>query len=331
MKKLSAVGAAVTFAARAALRFTRRYDLRAKVAVVTGGSRGLGLVLARELAARGAQVAICARDAAALERARADLGGDALAVACDVTIPADVGRMIDAVRARFGRIDVLVNNAGVIEVGPMDLMTDADFERAFRTHVWGPLHAMRAVLPEMRARRSGRIVNIASIGGKLSVPHLLPYSASKFALVGLSAGMRAEVLRDGVYITTACPGLVRTGSPRHATFKGKHRAEYAWFAIADSLPLVSISAEAAARDIVDALEHGDAEVVVSAPAQLATKLAGLLPNLTQELLGVVARFLPGPGTAGTEAHTGAASASAAAPSILTALTERAAARNNENN
>ncbi len=331
MKKLSAVGAAAAFAARAALRFVRRYDLRDKVAVVTGGSRGLGLVIARELVARGAHVAICARDAAALERARVDLGGDAVAVVCDVTIPAEVVRMIEEVRARFGQIDVLVNNAGIIEVGPMDLMTDADFERAFRTHVWGPLHAMRAVLPEMRARKSGRIVNIASIGGKISVPHLLPYSASKFALVGLSAGMRTELLPDRVYVTTACPGLMRTGSPRNASFKGKHRAEYAWFAISDSLPLVSISAEAAARDIVDALEHGDAEVVVSGTAKLATKLAGLLPNLTQEVLGVVARFLPGPGGAGTEAHTGAASASAAAPSILTTLTERAAARNNENN
>src|SRR6185503_4123757 len=122
-----------------------------------------------------------------------------------------------------------------------------------------------AVLPEMRARREGRIVNITSIGGKISVPHLLPYSASKFALVGLSEGLRAELAKDGIVVTTICPGLMRTGSPRNATFKGQHRAEYAWFSIGDSLPVTAMSADRAARQILTACKRGEAEVVLSVP------------------------------------------------------------------
>src|SRR5918912_3423887 len=129
-------------------------------------------------------------------------------------------------------------------------MTLEDFEQAMAVHFWGPLYATLAVLPQMRARRDGRIVNISSIGGKVSVPHLVPYSASKFALAGLSDGLRAELSKENVIVTTVCPGLMRTGSPRNATFKGKHRDEYAWFSISDALPLTSMSAERAARQII---------------------------------------------------------------------------------
>lgn len=99
----------------------------------------------------------------------------------------------------------------------------------------------------MRRQRGGRIVNVSSVGGKIGVPHLLPYTASKFALTGLSEGLRVELKRERILVTTVCPGLMRTGSPRNALFRGKHKREYAWFAIADSLPLLSISAESAAR------------------------------------------------------------------------------------
>src|SRR5262249_9500692 len=144
-------------------------------------------------------------------------------------------------------------------------------------------------------RGEGRIVNIASIGGELSVPHLLPYSASKFALVGLSSGLRAELAKDGIIVTTVCPGLMRTGSPWNATFKGQHRIEYAWFSVSDALPVVSLSADRAARQIVAACKRGDAEVILSLPAQLAVLFYGLFPGLTSDLFGLINRFLPGPG------------------------------------
>ena len=135
------------------------------------------------------------------------------------------------------------------------------------TNFWGMLYPTLALLPEMRARRSGRIVNITSIGGKLGIPHLLPYSASKFAAVGFSQGLRAELAGDGIKVVTVCPGLMRTGSPRNAIFRGQHRSEYAWFSISDALPGLSISAESAARRIVAACRRGDAEVLFPHPGQ----------------------------------------------------------------
>src|SRR5262249_50390239 len=148
-------------------------------------------------------------------------------VPCDITDRERVEEMVAVVQYRWGPVDVLINNAGTISVGPVETMTLDDYRRAMRTHFWGPLYTIHAVLPAMRRRGTGRIVNISSIGGKVSVPHLLPYNASKFALVGYSEGLRAELARDGIVVTTVCPGLMRTGSPRHAFFKGRHRAEYA--------------------------------------------------------------------------------------------------------
>jgi NAD(P)-dependent dehydrogenase (short-subunit alcohol dehydrogenase family) len=181
-----AAGAGALLAAKWLTRYLSDYELRGRVVLVTGGSRGLGLVLARQFAREGARVAICARDEAELERARLDLekrGADAFAVKCDVTIDSEVREMIKRIHEHFGPIDVLVNNAGVIQVGPLETMGTEDFRQAMNTHFWGPLNTILAVLPEMRRRQSGRIVNISSIGGKIGIPHLVPYSASKFALV----------------------------------------------------------------------------------------------------------------------------------------------------
>lgn len=324
------VGATALLAARRLL--ARSYSLDGKVVMVTGGSRGLGLLIARELAERGAHLVLCARDGDALERAREDLAGrgaEVLVVPCDVGDPDQVDNLVARVRERFGRIDAVVNNAGVIQVGPLETMDRADYEEAMRVHFWGPLNVTLALLPEMRERREGRIVNITSIGGKVSIPHLLPYAASKFALVGLSEGLRAELAREGVCVTTVVPGLMRTGSPRNAFFKGRHRAEYAWFKLGGSLPAVSIDAERAARRIVQALERGEAEAILSAPAKLATWFHGLFPGLTVELLGLVNRLLPRAGGIGSERALGKDSEGVLTKSWLTSLTEKAAVQNNE--
>jgi short-subunit dehydrogenase len=237
--------------------------------------------------------------------------------------------MIAKSHNHFGRIDVLVNNAGVIEVGPFEVMTLEDFGAAMDTHFWGPVYATLAVLPEMQRRQAGRIVNIASIGGKLSVPHLVPYCASKFALVGFSEGLRAELLKDGIRVTTVCPGLMRTGSARNAEFKGQHRAEYALFSLSAGLPFTSMKAERAARQIICACKRGEAEVVLSIQAQLASLFHGIFPGLTSDLLGLVTELLPGPGGIGEQKAKGKDSASSISPSILTMLNDRAALRNNE--
>jgi NAD(P)-dependent dehydrogenase (short-subunit alcohol dehydrogenase family) len=308
------------------------YSLAGKTVLITGGSRGLGLALAREVTAQGAKVAICGRDPGALERARASLariGAEVVAVTCDVTQLGDVQALVDQVRDRLGPIDVLVNNAGVIEVGPAETMSLADYEEAMSTNFWGMLYPTLAVLRHMRERREGRIVNITSIGGKLGIPHLLPYSASKFAAVGFSQGLRAEVAGDGIRVVTVCPGLMRTGSPRNAIFRGRHRSEYAWFSISDSLPGLSISAERAARRIVAACRRGDAEVLFPVPARVAAVINAIAPGLTADALSVVGRLLPGPGRRPSGRRTGAQSQSWVSPSWLTRLGDRAARKYNQ--
>jgi NAD(P)-dependent dehydrogenase (short-subunit alcohol dehydrogenase family) len=325
-----ATGAGVFWAVRQ-LRLSS-YSLWEKTVLITGGSRGLGLALAREAAAQGARVAICGRDGSSLERASHSLGligAEVLAVPCDVTQPSSVIDLFDQVHQRFGPIDVLINNAGVIEVGPSETMSLDDYEEAMATNFWGMLNPTLAVLPEMRERRAGRIVNITSIGGKLGIPHLLPYSASKFAAVGFSQGLRAEVAGDGIKVVTVCPGLMRTGSPRNAIFRGQHRSEYAWFSISDALPGLSISAERAARRVLAACRRGDAEVLFPVPARIAAVVSALAPGLTADALSLVGRALPNAGSNRSGRHSGSESQSWLSPSWLTRLGDRAARKYNQ--
>ena len=315
------------------LRRPQYWSLAGRVVLLTGGSRGLGLALARRLVAENARVAMCARDHDTLERAREDLerlGGSVLALPCDVTDRDAVTRMVQEVTDRLGQIDALINNAGTIAVGPVETMDVEDFSRAMNVNFWGPLYAIFAVLPGMRRRRSGRIVNVASIGGKISVPHLIPYSASKFALVGLSEGLRAELRQHGIEVTTVCPGLMRTGSPRHALFKGQHRKEYAWFSVSDSLPGLSMDADRAASEIVEALKHGHAERVLSVPAWIGVKAQAMFPGLTAEMLSIADRLLPSATyLSARRAVKGESSTSTWIPSWLTRRGARAEHRYNQ--
>lgn len=323
---LFTIGAGI-WATWRAIRQRTEYQLRDKVVLITGGSRGLGLALAREFAQQGARIVICGRDPDTLERAKHELAtqqSQTLAIPCNVTDQQQVSQLVRTVYQQWQRIDVVVNNAGMITVGPMEVMTKTDYEEAMNLHFWAPLYTTLAVLPEMRRRCEGRIVNIASVGGKLSVPHLLPYCASKFALVGLSEGLRTELIHDGIHVTTVCPGLMRTGSPQNAHFKGQHQSEYAWFSISDSLPFLSMDAQRAAQQIVMACKRGSAEVTLSFPAQLAVTFHGLFPELTASMLATVNQLLPGPGGIGSARALGKESTSAFSQSVLTTLGGRAA-------
>ena len=278
-----------------ALQWLRQEDLQGQVVLITGSSRGLGLALAREFARQGCRLVLCARDAQELEQARADLaqrGAEVLAIPCDVAQREQVHHLVDQATRRFGRVDVLVNNAGIIQVGPLQTVTIEDFETALGVMFWGVLYPTLAVLPQMRQRRSGRIVNITSIGGMVSVPHLLPYNCAKFAAVGLSEGLRAELGREGIRVTTIVPGLMRTGSHLRAMFRGQQEREFSWFAVSASLPLVSIQAERAARQIVQATKRGEAERILTLPANLLERFHGLFPGTTTNILGAVNRVLP---------------------------------------
>jgi NAD(P)-dependent dehydrogenase (short-subunit alcohol dehydrogenase family) len=287
--------------------------------------------MARQLAAEGARLCLLARNEAELARAREHLGdAEVMTIRCDVRRRADVRAAIDAVLERWSAIDVLINNAGVIQVGPLEHMSTDDFENAMATHFRGPLHLMFESIPAMRRRGFGRIVNIASIGGRLALPHLAPYSASKFALVGLSDGVRAELNQYGIRVTTVSPGLMRTGSPPNALVKGQHESEYAWFAIADSLPGLSTSAENAAHEIIEACRYGDPELTLTLPARLAMVVNQVAPAAMAGAMMVVNRLLPSPnGSAGDRPRRGRQSTSEWAPSAATVLTDRAAVENNE--
>lgn len=336
MLAVTALGAGVVLAAQ---MWRRRdlYDFSGKSVVITGGSRGLGLVMARQLADEGAKLTLVARDEEELRRAVEDIQArqpfvDVLSAPADIRARYQAERAIAMAVERFGRVDVLINNAGIIQVGPLDHMKIADFEDSLLTHFWGPLYLIMAALPHMRREGAGRVVNISSIGGRIGIPHLVPYSAGKFALAGLSEGLRAELARHNIVVTTVFPGLMRTGSPVNAMFKGQRPQEYAWFAISDSLPLASISPERAAKQIIRACRQGDAELIITVQAKMAVLARTLAPELFADAIAIINQLLPGPSTRdGDVAREGRESESdVVGPSAsLTAPTYRAAEKNNE--
>ena len=307
------------------------------VALVAGGSRGLGLLVARELAAHGYLPVICARSADELHQAVEQLaawGHLAHPRACDVGDHLAVDALVLDVERELGPVEVAVHVAGIIQVGPLASVRREHFEEAVATMLWGPVNLSLAVLPGMRARGRGRIGIVSSIGGMVSVPHLLPYSVAKFAAVGLSQGLRAELAGSGVSVTTVAPGLMRTGSHLRAQFVGNHRAEYAWFAPGASLPLLSMNAERAAAKITRAVLTGKGLVLLTPLAKIAARFSGAAPGSTGFLMGVLARVLPAPADAAqagqaVDGHEARARLDSRIVEALTVLGNRAARRFNQ--
>jgi short-subunit dehydrogenase len=273
-----------------------RFNYRNKIALITGGSRGLGLAIAREICARRGKVILLARDPDELNRAKSELMKtgrcEVLTLPCDLLDSAQIQAAVEQSVRAFGKIDILVNNAGIIEIGPFDHMKVEDFDRAMRLHLWAPFVLTTQIVPIMRENGGGRIVNISSIGGKIAVPHMAPYSASKFALTGFSDSIRAELARDKIYVTTVTPGMMRTGSHLHAKFKGDHSAEQKWFETSSKLPFASISAERAARKIVAACRRGRPALVMPLSAYLIIAANAVFPNLTARVMRMLNAFLP---------------------------------------
>ncbi len=300
-------GGAALWAGRSYLRSRRWIDLADRVVVITGASSGLGLVTARIAAERGARLVIAARDEDDLLAAAEDLliagSPEVLAVPTDVSDEDQAEALIARAVEYFGQIDVLVNNAGVMVVGPIETMTPEDFERVMATNFWGAVYPTLAAIPHMKSERFGRICNVVSVGGKVAVPHLLPYTASKFALSGFSEGLRAELWKDGILVTAVYPGTIRTGGHRHAEMKGDYEAEYSWFSLSDVVPGLSASAHRCAGALWDAVLHGDPELVFGLNAKLAVALHDLMPSWYAELNSLIDRALPG-ATGGAEARRG---------------------------
>ena len=299
------------------------------VAIVTGASRGLGFLLARELADRDHDLIVNARAESGLAVAGAALqerGAQVVTVAGDVADPAVGQRLVDTATERFGRLDVLVTNAGSIQVGPAFAMRAADFTNAMDVMFYGVLHPVLAALPVMQQRGAGRILVVSSIGGKLPAPHLLPYVAAKHAAVGFAEGLRVEAIRHGITVTCAVPGLMRTGSPRNALFTGDQAAEHRWFTLGDSLPLLSTNAERAAATLITATMRGRPEVAPTPLAKIAMRVHGLAPSTTMRLIALVDRVLPAEESPRPLRPGHAVEKPARWFDALTALTRRAARR-----
>ena len=325
---------ALLFVAWLVIRLIRtgRYSLRGKIALITGGSRGLGLVLARHICAHGGSVALIARNPEELARAKTDLaprGGAVLTIQCDLLDAVQIEAAVRQVIDRFAKIDILINNAGIIEVGPLEHMSRDDFERAMRLHFWAAYELISQIVPEMRTWGGGRIVNISSIGGKVAVPHLAPYSASKFALTGFSDAIRTELAVDNIYVTTVAPGMMRTGSHVNARFKGAHDREFAWFAAGAGAPLISMNADRAARKILAACRRGQPSLTLTFAARGAIVGNALFPNVTGCMMKFVNRFLPGTVDESGNQSLAGTHVRRLTPRWLTRLADRATGKNNE--
>lgn len=300
---LAGIGAGVAAAGIATARALRNSPPpNGAVVVVTGGSRGLGFSIASRFAQRPVRLVLAARNLAELNAAQSSLlaqhphlhPDDFYLVSADLTKREDCERLIDEAFARFGRIDVLVNNAGIIGVGPAEAQTIEDFRQAMDTNFHATLHTTWHALPRLRQQeplagwpRRAAIVNIASIGGKIPVPHLLPYTASKFAIVGFSEALHAELRKAKILVSTICPGLMRTGGEDHAHFIGNAEAEARWFKFSAKTPGISTTPEHAADRIYSAVSHGSAEIVITPQAWLAARFHGVFPSSTQLIAGIV--------------------------------------------
>lgn len=310
------------------------------VALVAGGSRGLGLLVARELHQRGFQPVLCARSAQGLQQAAAQLARDGITVhtmVLDVSRAEQVEEVVATVEDEIGPIEVLMCVAGVIQVGPLTALDRQDFVEAIDIMLWGPINTALAVLPAMRRRRHGRIGIVTSIGGLISAPHLLPYSTAKHGAAGFGRGLRSELAGTGITVTTVAPGLMRTGSHLRARFRGDVPREYAWFATAATLPVLSMDAGRAARRIVTGVVRGRPVVLLTPLAQVASRVDALTPRVGAAILSVTARLLPTwpPDAAAPAAVEGRQVEELMSPPArrwlrrLTVLGRRSAARTNE--
>jgi len=291
-------------------RFAPGAYFRDRVVIVTGASSGIGRDLALTFAKMGAKVALLARRESLLESLAAEItaaGGDAFSLAADVTRRADVRDAIDRVLAHFGRIDILINSAGIAISDRVETMLPEDLERMLSVNLMGTLHTMQAVLPSMRAAGAGSIVNIASLAGRRGMSPLGAYCATKFAVVGLTEALRVELFGSGIRVSLVMPGVIDTPMV-HGT-SSIHSADHAaaghaesdrsglghsglgkdpFKLLPDSIP--AMPPQWVTWAVIAAVVLGLAEVDVPPGAVVMEKIAALFPSLTDAVLALGTRL-----------------------------------------
>ncbi|MCE6987950.1 SDR family oxidoreductase [Dyadobacter sp. CY323] len=326
----TSLGIGAFTAVRSIYQHITRYELEGKVVLITGGARGLGLAMARLLADKGCKLVLCSRNAQQLQLAETEFqekGVEVLTIRADLTVQQEANQVVQAAITHFGQLDVLINNAGTMLVGPENTMEVEDYKKVADSNLWSALYMIKAAIPHFKSQGVGRIANICSIGGKIAVPHMLPYSVSKFAMVGLSEGLGAELKKDNIHVTTVIPNLMRTGSPRNITVKGGHEAEYAWFKTSASSPLLSQHADDAAKEIISGLQNGARNVTLTLTAKVAVALHGILPGAVESVMEFANRFLPESNN--REEKSGHESESEKSHGIIADMSDEAALKFNE--
>jgi NAD(P)-dependent dehydrogenase (short-subunit alcohol dehydrogenase family) len=237
-----------------------------QVVVVTGGGRGIGRATALEFASEGANIVVCGRRMDALEEAADEArrwGVEAAVLRCDVAVDEDLVNLVDRTIERFGRIDVLVNNAGVVAGGRLDEISADDVARMVGVNVWGPIRLSQLALPHMRAAKSGTIVNISSMAGRMGMPYYATYCASKFAMRGFSEALRRELAPDGVHVVAVFPGGTATDMTESIEF--------------DRIGMPAATADQVARAIVRGVRWRQAEVFIGIGENLMSRWNDLAP------------------------------------------------------
>lgn len=258
-----------------------------KVALVTGGSEGIGLAIATKFAKEGYRVAIAARTPEKLVEAANEIKTHSptpiLPVPTDVRDPAQVRQLVDKVIAEFDQLDVLVNNAGLYSSGPTEEFSLEDWHTVLDTNLWGYIHTIHAVLPYFVERRSGAIVNICSIAGKVPMPYQTIYTTSKHAIAGLIQSLSAELAPKGVQVSAIYPNIIQTDFPEKAVLKGANpddkQARYQQLEKTLSMPFIE-TPEDVSNAVWQCLQSQRTEQVPGS-AKLLNGMNSVLPGLTQ--------------------------------------------------
>ncbi|HEY9665859.1 MAG TPA: SDR family oxidoreductase [Coleofasciculaceae cyanobacterium] len=258
----------------------------APTAIITGASQGIGKATTLLFAHEGYDLVLAARQADRLEAVASEvraLGRDALVVPTDVTDSEQVNTLVEKALDRFGAIDVLINNAGIYLLGPVEECSLSDWHQIIDTNLWGYIHTIHALLPHFLDRGAGIIVNVGSIGGKVPIPYQVPYTASKYAVTGLTESLQAELKPKGIQVCAVHPNFIKTDLMERAIFRGKDTQDalerHNLVKRAVESPLLE-TPEKVAQAILDAVEYQHSEVMVGS-AKISNAAYKLLPGPMQ--------------------------------------------------